>query len=92
MAGANEVALGVASLLAAEHAPNPVPISFRGQTISEAGTIILAILSECRDANILLDRVVMDPELHHEVTNRATVLDMPTESDSGLHGEVLFFR
>ena len=92
MAGSNEVALGVASLLASDSAPNPVPLSFRGQAISEAGTIILAILSECRDADILLDRVVMDPQLHREVTHRATILDVPVQSDRGLHGEVLFFR
>jgi hypothetical protein len=62
MANAKEVALGIASALGSEHSPEPLPINFRGQALPEAAAIVIAILQECRDADIALNRVVMDPE------------------------------
>lgn len=92
MANAKEVALGIASVLGSEHAPDPLPISFKGQSLLEAGTIVLAIIAECRDAGIALDRVQMDPELYREVTARAEAPDVELVRDGNPECEVLFYR
>ena len=70
MAGAKEIGLGIASALGSEHAPDPFPMSFRGQTLEEAGNIVVAIISECVDAGIALDRIEMDEQLAQEVQSR----------------------
>lgn len=92
MANAKEVALGIASALGSEHAPDPLPISFRGQSLSEASTIVLAILAECRDAGIALDRVQLDPELYREATGRAGALEAELLRDGGSEGAAVFYR
>ena len=92
MAGTNEVALGIAGVLGSEACPVPLPISFRGQTLADAGSIVIAILSECADANIPLTRVLMDAELHGEVEKRAPPSKFEIISNPDMDREVQFFR
>lgn len=91
MAGTREIALGIASVLGSEHVPQPFPLSFRGQSLEEAATIILLIATECYDANVALNLVELDPDLYREVRSRASV-DLPIRSNSALQGEARFWR
>ncbi len=92
MANAKEVALGITSVLGSTRSPDPLPITFRGQALPEAAAIVIAIVHECRDADIALNRVVVDPELYQEVRSRAPHLDAQTVSDGSLEGVALFYR
>ena len=92
MASSKEVALGIASALGSEHCRDPFPMSFRGQTLSDAAQIIIWILEECRDADIPLARVALDPALRREIDDRALGLDVQLLSDAKLNGEVRFYR
>jgi hypothetical protein len=89
MAGSKEIGIGVASVLATGLGPDPFPLSFRGQSIEEAGRIVLHILTECRDAGITLKRVELDADLFREIAHE---VDVPVRSSADLSGEVRFFR
>jgi hypothetical protein len=89
MAEVKEMGLAIAAALASEHGPNPMPVSFRGQTLSEAGAIILAVLRECRDAEVKLARLEVDPDLFKEIE---LGVDVPLQSSAELNGEVRFWR
>lgn len=90
MADREEVGIGIALVLASGRAPNPLPVSFKGQSPLEAGLIIMAILDECSGADIRIHRVELDPTLFAEVRlwpdlQRIVVVN------SGLSGEAHFF-
>lgn len=89
MAGGEEIGIGVATLLASQHGPDPLPLSFRGQSLEEAGSIILHILAECRDAGIAIARVELDPDLFRQIGEDVHVPVRPIED---LVGEVRFYR
>lgn len=89
MAGREEIGIGVATLLASGHAPDPLPLSFRGQTLEEAGGLVLHILAECRDAGISIARVELDPDLFREIGDDIHVAVRPV---TDLLGEVRFYR
>ena len=89
MAGREEVGIGVATLLGMEQAPNPLPVSFRGQTLDEAGALILQILAECRDAGIAIARMELDPDLFRAIGDEVHV---PVRPVADLIGEVRFYR
>ena len=91
MAGTREIALGIASALGSEHAPQPFPLSFQGQSLEEAATIILLIATDCLDANVPLELIELDPDLYGEVRSRASV-ELPIRSNGDLQGEARFWR
>ena len=63
MAGPREVALGIASVLGKPGLPDPLLISFRGQTLHQAAAIVQAIVSECDDAGVGIHKIELDPDL-----------------------------
>jgi hypothetical protein len=70
MAGPHEIALGVASILGKPGLPNPLLISFRGQTLDSAAEIIEALVSETGDAGIGIEKIELDPELELQMELR----------------------
>jgi predicted aspartyl protease len=91
MAGYREVGIGIASALASEHSPNPLVITLMGQSLSEAGRIVLAALDECAAASIELAKVELDGELYGEV-RAALTSGQHIVCNADLHCEVRFFR
>lgn len=91
MAGAKEIGIGVAKAIASSSLPDPFPLTFRGETASEAAAIILAIITECEDADIRLKAVELDPELF-----RAVIADgspqIPVYANEELRCEARFIR
>lgn len=63
MAGLHEIALGIAGILQHSPTPEPLPITFRGQTLEDGADLVLRIVSECQDADIPLSHVALDPAL-----------------------------
>ena len=70
MSGPHEIALGVASILGRPGSPNPLLISFRGQTIDSAAEIVEAIVSETGDAGIAIAKIELDAELYRRTMAR----------------------
>jgi hypothetical protein len=68
MAGPHEVALGIASILGKANVPNPLMVSFRGQSLESAAEVVNAIISECVDADIGIAKIELDRELHGHIT------------------------
>ncbi len=89
MASVEEMAIGIATLLASEHAPNPVPLTFRGQSLEEAADLVLLATAECGDAGIPLQRLELDPELFAVLEHK---LFIPMRPDPTLEGGVRFYR
>lgn len=89
MAGARETALGIAAVLGSEHAPNPVPVTFGGQSLQEAAEFVQLITAECGDACISLDRLELDPELFKVLEGKLLLSMHP---DPRLEGSVQFYR
>lgn len=89
MAGPKETAIGIATILASEHAPNPVPLIFRGQSLQEAADLVYLVMSECEDAGIPLQRLELDPELFRILEGE---LLMPMHPNPMLEGGVRFYR
>ncbi len=91
MADFREVGIGVASALASKIARNPFPMAFKGQSLAEAGRIIMAILDECAAADVQIEKVELDPELcNHLLAEQGP--DNRLVSNDELQGEVLIFR
>lgn len=67
MAGPREIALGIASVLGKPGLPNPLIVSFRGQTLQKAASIVLAIVAECVDAELAVDKIELDADLAHMI-------------------------
>ena len=92
MAGPHEIALGIASVLGKPGLPNPMSISFRGQSLESAAEVVRAIISECDDANIEIEKIVLDPDLHrHMVNERGHSNAVPLEADDGLVGDIKIY-
>ena len=89
MAGPREIALGVAAVLGSEHGPNPVPLTFRGQSLQDAADLVQLIMAECGDAGILLEGLELDPELFSVLEGK---LVLPLRPDPRLEGVVNFYR
>ena len=71
MAGAREIGIGVARALSLESGPNPFPLTFKGETVTEAADIVSAVLRECEDAGIKLAAVELNPELFQQVRGQS---------------------
>ncbi len=67
MAGPHEIALGIASVLGKPGLPDPMVISFRGQSLESAAEVVTAIISECQDASIGIAKIELDAELHRHM-------------------------
>lgn len=91
MAGAREIGLGVAKVLSSQSGPNPFSLSFRGESVSEAAEIVLAVLHECADAAIQLELVELDAELFQQTTADGD-LGLPVAKSDSLQSEARFTR
>ena len=92
MAGPHEIALGIASVLGKPGLPNPMTISFRGQSLESASEVVRAIMSECDDAGIGIEKIELDPDLHRHMTNeRGHTNAVPLVGDEDLVGEMKLF-
>ena len=86
-----EIGLALATALALDYTPDPMPLTFGGQNdVSERAQIVLAVLDECEDAGVELARVELSPELYAEV--RQWTDGGPVTSNPNLHGEARFYR
>jgi hypothetical protein len=77
--------------------PEPFPLTLRGQSVEQGAFLLKAIIRECLDANIRLQRVEADPELLRHMTSNGSIesgcyMDVPVESAPDLGGELRFFR
>jgi hypothetical protein len=63
MAGIQEIALGVARVLRLSPEPEPLPLTFVGQTLEEAAELVSRVVIECADAGLILHRIDLDPAL-----------------------------
>ena len=92
MAGPHEIALGIASVLGKPGLPNPLTVSFRGQSLDSATEVVNAIISECDDAAIGLDKIELDAELHqHIVGGRGYSRTVRLVACAELVGEIRMF-
>ena len=92
MAGPHEIALGIASVLGKPGLPNPMIITFRGQTLDDAAEIVRAIISECDDADIRIDKIELDAELHrHMIGGRGYSNAVRLVACDDLFGEIRLF-
>ena len=91
MAGAREIGIGIARALSLKSGPNPLPLSFRGQSIIEAAEIVRAVLRECEDAGIKLSAVELEPDLYHQFRGHVGTSFNLVEN-SALSGEAQFFK
>ena len=77
MAGPHEIALGIASVLGKPGLPNPMVVSFRGQSLESAAEVVWAIISECRDADIGIAKIELDRDLHRQMVGERGHRDAP---------------
>ena len=70
MAGPHEIAIGIASILGKPGVPNPLMVSFRGQTLESAAEIVEAIASECEDAALTVEKIEFESELEQTLVRR----------------------
>ena len=92
MAGPHEIALGIASILGKPGLPNPMSISFRGQSLESAAEVVRAIVSECADASIGIEKIELDGDLHrHMIGQRDHTNAVPLEACDNLVGEIRLF-
>ncbi len=92
MAGLQEIALGIASVLQHSPTPEPLPITFRGQTLEDGADLVLRIVAECQDADIPLSQVALDPALWGFLQAGGHQASALIVADPKLSGEALFFR
>ncbi len=89
MAGIKETAIGIAAVLASKHGPNPVALTFKGQSLDEAADLVELVTAECGDTGIRLVRLELDPELFDVLEAK---LILPMRPDPELAGAVRFYR
>lgn len=96
MAGNREVAIGVATVLNATSAPEPLPIVLANQSLADAGLIVQNAIRECVDAGVSLHTVKVGPELLRHLRDghlpRSSFLGVQVEGKEGLGTELLFYR
>lgn len=88
MAGPKEIALGIASVLGKPGLPDPMTISFRGQTLDEGAHIVRAIITECEDAGLRVTKVETDVELHRNMIAQGYGGAVPILACHDLSGEI----
>ena len=92
MAGLQEIALGIASVLQGSSAPEPLPVTFVGQSIEEAAELLRRIVGECRDAGVPLHHIELDSEMARYVRDQEESIDIPMATNAELGSEACFFR
>ena len=92
MAELQEIALGIAGVLQHSPLPEPLPITFRGQTLGDGADVVLRIVAECMDADISLSHVALDPALWGFLQANRQPMAVPLVSALQLSGEALFYR
>ena len=91
MAGTHEIAIGIASVLGKPGLPNPMTISFRGQSLDEGAYVVRAIITECEDAGIRVAKVEADVELHENLIAQGYGGPVPVLACDDLVGEIRVF-
>lgn len=91
MAGPHEIALGIASVLGKPGLPNPMIVSFRGQSLDSALEVVRAVISECGDAGIGIEKIELDPELYQNIMERAYSSAVRLVACEDLAGEIKLF-
>ena len=91
MAGPREIALGIASVLGKPGLPDPMTISFRGQSLDEGAYIVRAIITECEDAGVRVSKVEADIELHENLMAGGYDGAVPLVACDDLVGEIRVF-
>ena len=91
MAGPHEIALGIASVLGKYGLPNPLLLSFRGQSLDGAAKVVQAIISECEDAGVGIDKIEFDRELYQYIVEGEYAGSVRLISCDDLSGEVRLF-
>lgn len=92
MAGIQEIALGIASVLQHSPTPEPLPITYRGQTLEDGADLVLRIVAECQNAGIALSHIALDPALWGFLQAGECPFGVLLVPDPQLIGEALFFR
>ena len=72
MEGLREMALGVASALRADVAPDPLAVELWGYDPEIAAQLLRYIVDECADAGIPVGQVTADPLVVRELTGTKT--------------------
>lgn len=91
MTGPHEIALGIATVLGQPGLPNPMIISFRGQSLESAAEVVMAIISECEDAGIGIAKIELDPELHNNLAEGDYSIAVTLRACDDLFGEIKVF-
>ena len=92
MAGPHEIALGIASIVGKPGLPDPMLISFRGQSLDSAAEVVRATISECTDAEIGIGKIELDAELRrHMIGGRGTSNAVRLVACDDLVGEMRLF-
>ena len=67
-------------------------ISFRGQSLASAAEVVRAIVSECADAGIGIEKIELDADLHrHMIGQRGHTNAVPREASDDLIGDIRIF-
>ncbi len=93
MADVREMALGIASTLRSQIAPDPLPVEFWGYAPEDAAQLVKLIVDECVDAGIALREIRVDPVVVHQLTGSKSEggvvhRDVPISADAECRGRV----
>ena len=88
MAGPHEIAIGIASILGKPGVPTPLSVSFRGQTLESAAEIVEAIVSECEDAALAIEKIELESDLRRTLVGRKYAGAVPLVTVDGSVGEI----
>ena len=91
MPGPHEIAIGIASVLGKPGLPNPMTITFRGQSLESAADIVRAIVSECADASIRIQKIELDADLHRHLIEHGYSATVHLVPQARLVGEIRVF-
>ncbi|UUR07580.1 hypothetical protein [Sphingomonas glaciei] len=72
MAGIQEMALGIASVLRSGSAPNPLPVDLWGYAPDDGADFLRHLADECADADIAVQEMWADPAFVHQLTRSKT--------------------
>ena len=93
MAGIAEMALGIATVLRAGSAPNPLPVDLWGYAPDDGADMLRHLTNECADAGILIQEIRADPVYVHQLTRSRTessvaLRDIRITADTACKGRI----
>jgi hypothetical protein len=91
MAGLEEMAIGIATVLQMSTTPEPLPMELRHQTLENGAHLVRTVIDECVDAAIPLNKVQIDRELFEHMGRHPEIAGVLIEP-SGATAELRFFR